>query len=442
MTALHQLAIAFSSILVLLGLMALLRKIGQHFALSAELQRKLVHLGTGVFALSWPWLFPDRWPAYLLVLATLIVLLTLRLPVFARQGVGSTLHGVERRSYGDILLAIAAGICLFLSEDLPYLYVLPVAVLTLSDAAAALAGSTYGTRFFKVEDGQKSIEGTIVFFTVTLVISLITLMLMSGLPALNIVLISVIVAGFGALVEAASWRGFDNLFLPVSLLILLDVSDGKTVSGLLVMVAEFAITLLIFRVLSRQIGLRLHLSRVYVTITFLLLAVTSFPNAVTPVLVLAAHIWCQSARSSQDRFPDLDIVAGITLISLGWLMLGRATGWNAVSFYGISAMGMAAGFSVLALSRESAAQRIAAMSVILSGLFLIRLWVLGANGEQQDWNGAMWGAVFASLFFVLAPVSLRPQQFDHDRVLRITLLAIAVPAGVYLFSTRLMGLLA
>jgi phytol kinase len=29
------------------------------------------------------------------------------------------------------------------------------------------------------------------------------------------------VAGFGTLVEAASWRGFDNLFLPLGLLIFL-----------------------------------------------------------------------------------------------------------------------------------------------------------------------------------------------------------------------------
>ena len=40
----------------------------------------------------------------------------------------------------------------------PVLYVLPLAVLTLSDAAAALAGSSYGRMRYTIEEGQKSIK--------------------------------------------------------------------------------------------------------------------------------------------------------------------------------------------------------------------------------------------------------------------------------------------
>jgi hypothetical protein len=61
------------------------------------------------------------------------------------------------------------------------------------------------------------VEGSAVFFLITLLISIICLMLMTPLPPLNILVISMMVAGFGTLVEAASWRGFDNLFLPLGL---------------------------------------------------------------------------------------------------------------------------------------------------------------------------------------------------------------------------------
>jgi CDP-diglyceride synthetase len=90
---------------------------------------------------------------------------------------------VERQSYGDLLLAISVGLCLFLAGDDLHLYVLPIAVLTLADAAAALTGSTYGRTFFRIEAGEKSVEGSAVFFILTLLISIICLMLMTSVPA-------------------------------------------------------------------------------------------------------------------------------------------------------------------------------------------------------------------------------------------------------------------
>jgi len=203
--------------------MGVVKRLARSFDLGAEMQRKLVHICTGLYALTLPWLFPDRWPIYMLLALTLGVMLCLRIPRIANAGIGSTLHGVERQSYGDIFLALAVGLCLFFAEDQLYLYVLPIAVLTLADAAAALAGTSYGKRFFRVEDGQKSLEGCVVFFGVTLLLAIICLMLMTPFAPINIILLALMVAGFGTLVEAVSWRGFDNLFLPLGILVFLPV---------------------------------------------------------------------------------------------------------------------------------------------------------------------------------------------------------------------------
>ena len=71
-----QLVIAFGSVAALLVLMALARRL----PVSAEVKRKLVHVGTGVYAMGLPWLFPDRWPVYMIVALTLVMMVALRLP--------------------------------------------------------------------------------------------------------------------------------------------------------------------------------------------------------------------------------------------------------------------------------------------------------------------------------------------------------------------------
>lgn len=442
MSAVWQIILALGSVGVLVGVMALIRQLAPLIGISPEMQRKLIHVFTGIYALSWPWLFPDRWPAYMLVGVTLVVLVVLRLPKTAK-GVGAALHGVDRRSYGDILLAISVGLCLFLAgEDQLYLYVLPIAVLTFADAAAALVGTHYGRRRFKVEDGTKSVEGCVTFFMVTLVIALITLLALTGLPPVKIIVISLILAFFGALVEAASWRGFDNLFLPLGLLIVLNDAVNSTLPQLGVLAGLFAVTLIAFRILSERLGIGLHVSRVYVTMIFVLLSATSYPNALTPILVLATHLWARRANPGEDRFPDLDIVAALTLASLGWLALGRAFGANAISFYGMTAMGMAAALSAIALMRRPPQGRIIGMALVIAALCMIRFWVVSVNPPIQNWNGAMWGGVVATLLVSSLPVAIWPDLFRRDRVTRVTLLALMVPVAIYLGATKMLGLLA
>lgn len=442
MSAPLQIALAIGSVVVLLGLMALVRRLAGAWGLGAEVQRKLVHIGTGLFALTLPWLFPDQWPVYMLIAITLVVMLVLRVPAIAKAGLGAALHSVERRSYGDMLLAIAVGLCLFLAEGRLHLYVLPIAVLTLADAAAALAGSAFGKRLFRVEDGMKSIEGCAVFFAVTLAISILCLTLMTPLAGANIVVLSLMVAGFGTLVEAASWRGFDNLFLPLGLLIFLSVHGEDSLPGLLVLASVFAATLVLFRLFSPRLGLGVHASRVYVTTVFLLLAVTAFQNALFPILALAAHIWSQRENPCRGRFSELDIVAALVLISLFWLTLGNATGANAVSFYGVAAMGLTLGLAATALERRSSLRQLAGVVILAGAMCLIRAGVVAANPPEANWNGAIWWVVWVTLLLASLPVMLWPRCFDQDRVARISGLAMAAPFLSYLFATEFLGLMA
>ncbi len=441
MTIALQIFLAFGSVVVLLGLMTVVQLLARKHGISAELQRKLVHIGTGLYALALPWLFPDRWPVYMLVGLTLLVMFVLRLPKVSSTGIGSTLHGVDRQSYGDVFLAIAVGLCLFLADDQLYLYVLPIAVLTLADAAAALAGTTYGSRFFKVEDGQKSLEGCVVFFVVTLLLSMLCLMLMTTFDPLNIILLSLMVAGFGTLVEAVSWRGFDNLFLPLGILVFLASHGGREVQDLVALAALFAATLIGFRTISPIIGLTNHAGRVYVTTLFLLLAVTSFHNAMLPISAFIAHAWSRSINPGDSAFPDLDIVAGVVLLSLFWLTLGNATGWNAVSFYGITAMGLSMGFCGIALGVKPLPARILGAIGVILGLCLLRYISLNLNDGVRNWSGPMWGVVFINLSLISMTTLTMPHLFRRFRVTKLIATSLAVPLASYCISTNFGGML-
>ena len=98
---------------------------------------------------------------------------------------------------------------------------LPILILTLCDAASAVVGSRYGKQKFQIEEGSKSVEGVVVFAVTAWLLSLIVILLMTDIGRSEAVLLAFIVAAFGALLEAASWRGLDNLFIPLGLYFLI-----------------------------------------------------------------------------------------------------------------------------------------------------------------------------------------------------------------------------
>jgi phytol kinase len=362
--------------------------------------------------------------------------------VLRRPGsrLGQTLHGVERQSYGDLLLALSVGLCLFLAGDRLYLYVLPIAVLTLSDAFAALAGKAYGSIHFTVEEGQKSVEGSAVFFAITLLISFVCLMLMTDLAPLNIIVLSLMVASFGTYVEALSWRGFDNMFLPLGLLVFLAVHAEDSLADLAALVVLFALSVFAFTRVAARIGLSKHAARVYVVAVFLLLAVTEVQNAIFPLFVLGAHAWCRKATPCTAKYPDLDIVAALALVSFGWLALGNATQWNAVSFYGLTTMALMIGLCALALTRQSLAVRIVVLVAIVAGALVLRAVIINVNPDTSNWNGPMWAiGVISAVGMAIIP-SIYPSGFVRARVTKLTLLALAIPLLSYLYAIDISGL--
>lgn len=180
-----------------------------------ELPRKLMHIGTGLLVLAFPWLFHERWPVLLLAGASIAAMLALRLVPALREGTGQVLHAVRRESLGDLCFPLSVAILFVLARGDRLLFVIPMLVLTLADATAALIGVKYGRNRYRSAEGKKSFEGSFAFFAVAFASVWVPLRLGSPLPPDVVTLASALIGLLVMLIEAASWRGLDNLFTPL-----------------------------------------------------------------------------------------------------------------------------------------------------------------------------------------------------------------------------------
>jgi dolichol kinase len=425
MTAVETGLILFS-ISLLVGVIALVRLLGQTFAWSPELQRKSVHIATGLYALTLPLTFSRPWPVVLMMCIAITIMLVLRLPRTAASGLGATLHSVERKSFGDILLAVAVGFTFARSTNRPILFVLPVAILTLSDAAAALTGVRYGRNQFTVEAGVKSIEGSVMFFFVTLVLSMIALLLLTDAARLNVVVLALLLAAFATLIEADSWQGLDNLFVPVGAHLFLARHLGAPPTDLLGVVAVLIGLIVLFVITGRRLGLTVHAARSYAVLVFLILSVTHSHNALLPLAALAAQFVASKRRPCSSPFPNLDLLAAVALVSLFWLFMGEWHGLNAINMFNLTFAAVAAGLLSAAGLRTWPAG--VAAWVVLGATVLA---LSAVNSPDTQWYGVLWPWVIVTVATAWMLPKLMGDAFDRGRSIRITAVALLFPVALF-----------
>jgi phytol kinase len=421
-----QFGLIVASIAMLLVIMAAVKILGSRYGWSAELQRKSVHVATGLYALTLPLTFSERWPVLVLMGAAGAVMLVLRLPRFADRGLGSTLHGVERKSYGELLLAVSVGFIFWFSLDNPVLYVLPITVLTLSDAAAALIGTRYGRRLFEVEAGTKSLEGVAMFFLVTWIVAMVLLLLMTEIGRANVVLLSFVIAAFGALVEADSWRGFDNLFVPVGIHLFLAGHIETPPLQLLLLASSFAAILVAIILLAPRLGLSHHAARAYTVLVFLICAVTAPQNAILPVSAVMAHLAARRVRPCRSAYPDLDFLAAAAGVALFWLFLGEFAEHNSLNAYNLTFAGTALVFATLAADHQRAL-----VGITAAILFAAVLAIATLNPDYTQWHGTLWPWVAASFALCLSIPIAWPSFLDRYRAPRALGIALLVPFALF-----------
>ena len=292
--------------------------------LSAELLRKMVHSGLGLVCASFPWVFHATWELVVLCAGVLVLLLSIRYHPALRQHMGQGLYGIKRSSVGDLLFGITVVLLFHYSQGQHALYVLPLLILTLSDSAAALIGSRYGRHTFHIIGGQKSWEGCIAFFVVTWLLSVGVLCWLTELSFLHILLIASILGLIGSMVEAVSWHGWDNLFVPLGLFLLLESLSTRSSLQLLLALGVLATILLSARKLSQYSQLNTH------ALLAALLAACFFWETggahwlLPPLIVFALHIMLSCLQNSPyEEGYRIDSVISIVAAGIIWIFFSR-----------------------------------------------------------------------------------------------------------------------
>jgi phytol kinase len=138
-----------------------------------------------------------------------------------RSGIGSVLGGVERQSLGEFYFPVAVATVFYLSGSDPLLYVIPVLTLTLADSVGALIGVRYGLSPYRTDEGSKSAEGSIAFFTAAFLSCHVPLLLFGDTGRAETLLIGLTAGFIVMLLEAIAWRGQDNFIIPLGMFFLL-----------------------------------------------------------------------------------------------------------------------------------------------------------------------------------------------------------------------------
>ncbi|MEM9320759.1 MAG: hypothetical protein AAGA70_17405 [Pseudomonadota bacterium] len=421
------LAMVLAILGVLLAAMLGVRKLAKARGWHAELQRKIVHVGAGGMACALPWLLPAPWQVWALLALTALAMLALRLPAFS--GVGGTLHDVGRRSWGDFLLVLAVALIYLLHQGIAVLYVLPLAILTLADAAAALAGIRYGRMFFATEDGTKSVEGSVMFFLVALILGMVCLLLMTEIPRASVITVALAVAGFATLLEADSWHGFDNLFLPMGAYILLAtlliVPPWQAAAQIVIAIAGAGAVY----ALRERMGASLQVARVHALAMFLLLCVVFPMNAVLPALALILPAVFYAPL--RDGPLALGWVAALALLSFVYFAYEPASGRTAINLFGLAFAGMVAAWAGFAA-------RPAIASLTALGLAAIWLVVAAVNPETAQWHGDIRLLGIVSILASAAIAATASRVLAPRPILSITALGSAGPS-LFLVATLSIG---
>ena len=313
----------------LLGALVALRVARSRLDVDPELSRKGMHLALGASAVAYPWVFASARGPALLAAMTIAVLLTIRWSRRAHGVLGGVVDGVARASEGELYFPVAVAVLFWLSGGDRVLFLVPILTLTLADATAAVIGVRYGRTAFvaDVARDRKSAEGSSAFLLVAYFTAHVPLALFSPVGKVESLLIAATFALVVMLVEAVSWRGLDNLFIPLGGYWLLRTYLGLGAGDLVVVLAVTATMLSVLMLLRRRRTLTDGAGLLAVLLGYVAWSFGGW-RWILPLLVLFVTYTLLWPREEQvrDRPHDVAAIVSVEGASLLWLALRPAIG--------------------------------------------------------------------------------------------------------------------
>ncbi|MDD2731685.1 MAG: hypothetical protein PHI53_00625 [Candidatus Pacebacteria bacterium] len=188
-------------LIILFGLI-LNEFVSRKFLIPAHFSRKMAHIFSALIVFAMPFFLSKNEIIIIAVIFAIILFLTRRKNIF------SSIHSVERKTFGEIFLPMGVALCAFcFLPQKTTAFQFGILIMGISDALASIFGEKFGKHIIKLFGHKKSIEGSAVFFISS---TIIALFFTSGF---NYCIFSVaIILTFTELVSVI---GLDNLILPV-----------------------------------------------------------------------------------------------------------------------------------------------------------------------------------------------------------------------------------
>jgi phytol kinase len=398
-----------------------------------ELLRKILHVGMGLVAVAFPWLFDRLWPVLVLGVLSLTGMIALRTVKALAGGVGTIVSGVHRVSLGELYfpLAIAIQWYLYLYEGGPaeigvLLYCIPLLLLTLADAVAALVGVNYGRWRYTTADGLKSTEGSFSFFLCAFLCVHVPLLLATDTGRTETLLIALLLAWVAMLFEAIAWGGLDNLVLPLVAHLLLKIYLGLSVAELETRLAVTAVLMVFVIVYRKQTTLQGSAVLGACLVGYISWALGGWRWLLAPlILFLAYPLLSPRTESNSRRIHNIHAVLGVTATGLIWLFLYRLL--DRPEFLYLFTLVFAAELAIIAVVRLSydyphlSAPRLLAISVLQGWLLLFVPYLVLEWSEPLCLRcvlGALPGIALAAVGFYLTQPGVRDCPADRPRWVR------------------------
>lgn len=291
--------------------------LGRSRSLPVEWTRKLTHLGAGGIVLAFPWLVAHTVTVVVLALAFAGILVGGKV-----TGLLGSIHNVERRTGGAYYYPFAVLGIWILSGGEPLLFCVPLAIMAVADTGAALVGQRAGETTYQVMDGERSLEGSLAFLSLSFGVALIGCAV-AGRPGWpEMLLVSLVVAGLTTSVEAISVRGSDNLAIPYFAWLGLERTDrlGLESLGDWILGMALGVTVLVVT------GERARLSPAGAVVVFLVCALSFALGGLAWFVPLAVLYGLYLAIRRPEDPTELDMVFPTTAGSMVVVLLYAHTG--------------------------------------------------------------------------------------------------------------------
>ena len=207
------------------GLLVIAEVLRRKMGVSAEITRKFVHIGAGMWIFGILSLF-DRWQIGIIPFATFIVVNF----IIYRYRLAASLHD-DHNSPGTIYFAAVITLLFGLlwrpqgAVDLVPIAVAAIMTLTWGDALAALVGRRFGQHTYRIGQSTRSVEGSLTLFMVACVAIWGALQFLPGSPlapaaeslsVMQVTMATILGALAATIAEAVSPHGTDNLSVPLA----------------------------------------------------------------------------------------------------------------------------------------------------------------------------------------------------------------------------------